>query len=101
MPNFKVKNCKLDTPLASLVPGDSIYVKKNRSGFQHIILCEFVGIERGIVSAKVVKPEERYLDRLYPVNSILTTRAANCAMYDSRGDRPHFVWFKSLSEVAS
>lgn len=99
MSNFRVKNCKLDTPLASLVPGDSIYIRKNRAGHQYIILCEFIGIERGIVSAKIVKAEERYLDRLYPVGTTLTTRAAHCAMYDPRGDRPHFVWFTSLNEV--
>lgn len=51
-------------PLCDFSAGDTIYIKKNKSGYARTYLCQFVSLHRGNVVVKIIGIENRMLSPL-------------------------------------
>lgn len=82
--------------LSDLVPGkDTIYIQKIDHGFMQEYFCTFEGVNRGIVTGRVlgvcVNPD------LYRsvIGTVLTARPSSCFLWgNGEGRYPRCHWFK-------
>lgn len=76
--------------------GDTLYIQ--RSGdFAYTYLCEFISYKRGIVTAKIVGTEQRWLDM--ELGKIITAKPCKCYLWGLRPYDSHIGgncchWFK-------
>lgn len=96
MNNSKIENLT-DKPLKDFQPTDTLYICKKIGGFDGHYLCEFVGIEKGLVKAKPISVEPRWWG---VPEGFLRARASSCYLY-GRGapdHHAHCIWFKNIND---
>lgn len=94
-------------PLKQFTVGQHLYVKHTiMHGFPAYILCEFLGIERGLVKVKYIEvntPDYFHLDRWFEKkhpNFIGRVRASSCYLWgqDNMGKWNRCHWFKNIND---
>ena len=83
--------------ISEFKPGDSIYVFKNKNGFQYEYLAEFVELKRGNVKAIIKEVNDDWEKSL--IGTEISARKTKCALWGPRhedeqmnGNRWH--WFE-------
>lgn len=91
--------------LRNFVKGNTIYISKINNDFSHIYFCEFVGLEKGMVVARILGVDTSW--EKHKIGEEIRSRARNCFLWgvDKRmGTRSHpwkrCHWFKSLDSEA-
>jgi hypothetical protein len=85
-------------PLAEFQPGDTLYLRKNESDCLAFYYCEFVSVQRGTVTVKVLSKERGgKLDQ----GQVVTVRPSSCYLWGRwGGDKwERAYWFKNIKEA--
>lgn len=86
-------------PLKDMKKGDKIYISKNLRGFSYTYECKFESTSRGIVHARIVKPNHDW-ERV-DVDTPITARVNKCFLLGKRQYGEMIVpsanfWFKDV-----
>jgi hypothetical protein len=93
----------VDKPLRQFQPGDTLYIRKIINGFAEIYYCEFIGIVRGIIGAKIIDvmtEDRRY--NTYKVGQEITTKSLNIFLWGATEQLVNYrcYWFEDLDNPA-
>jgi len=85
--------------ITDLKPGDIIYINKEESGYSKYYECEFVSFAKGIVAAKVIRCQQRWVKN--DPGDIMTARLTKCYLWGKNiNDRWAYChWFKKDGEA--
>lgn len=84
--NFTDKNIR------EFAAGDTIYLKKNESGFTNMYFCKFIRFKQGIVEAEIISGEHNPKLIGFKCGKEIKARITNCYLWgikpNSRYDFP-------------